>query len=129
MRSQIVGCLALLLSIAAAVSAGAVCTLNGTATSVSSSKVVGANDLYNPLTNQGPPVGRSYFDIQNSGQGDMYVAIGSNNQATTADHYLAPGAEWKMSTTPGVSGPNVPGGDVAVIGVNGESTTWSFCDY
>ena len=87
----------------------AVCTQSGNVTS-SSSAVVGSNDIAGVE-------GRHYFLIQNTGvTNPMNVAIGSGNNATNKDMYLAPGASWVMTM---VGLKMVPGGDVAVISASG----------
>ncbi len=98
-------------------SAWATCTQHGTVGS-SSTAIVGSNDISGIE-------GRHYFMIQNTGTSNpMNVAIGSNNNATSSDLYLGPGASWVM-TMQGLK--MVPGGDVAAISVSG--TTYSFCDW
>jgi hypothetical protein len=69
---------------------------------------------------------RSYMLIENSGQtGPMWVAIGSNNAATTSDIFLKPGASWLLMA---MNGTIIPAGDVAAISI-GAGTTYAFCDY
>jgi len=63
--------------------------------------------------------------IQNSGTTNgMNVAIGTSNNATSKDFYLAPGASWVMTMQ---QLKMVPGGDVAAISASG--TNYSFCDW
>jgi hypothetical protein len=95
--------------------AHAICTKSGTV-GATSTQIVAADDI-RP---------RSYMLIENSGcQLPMWVAIGSNNNATVNDFYLAPGASWLLTPWPQA---NVPSGDVAVIS-QGAGTTYAFCDY
>lgn len=95
----------------------AICTKAGSATS-SSTQIVGDNDIKGIE-------GRHYFMIQNTGTTNpMNVAIGSSNNATSSDLYLAPGASWVMTMQGSMM---VPGGDVAAISASG--TTYSFCDW
>jgi hypothetical protein len=94
-----------------------VCTQSGTV-GPSSTAIVGSNDI--------PGIeGRHYLLIQNSGTTNgMNVAIGTSNNATSKDFYLAPGASWIMTMQ---QLKMVPGGDVAAISSNG--TSYSFCDW
>ena len=95
----------------------AACTVSGNVTS-SSTQIATTNDIAGIE-------GRHYFLIQNTGTTNpMNVAIGSNNNATSKDLYLGPGASWVM-TMQGLK--MVPGGDVAAISASG--TTYSFCDW
>jgi len=104
-------------TVAACRCAFAVCTQSGTVGS-SSTAIVGSNDI--------PGIeGRHYFLIQNTGTiNPMNVAIGTSNNATSKDLYLAPGASWVMTMQ---QLKMVPGGDVAVISAGG--TNYSFCDW
>jgi len=105
---------AMALLLLAPAGAWAVCTAHGTATATPS-QVVAANDT---------GVGRRYMFIQNTGASSMNFAIGTNNKATTADIYLAPGSSMLMNNYDGSS---VPSGDISVI--SPQITTWVFCDY
>ena len=69
---------------------------------------------------------RSYVLIENSGNGPLFIAIGSGNNATTADIFLKPGASWLL-TAPRPDA-IVPSGDIAGISTTG-GTTYAFCDY
>jgi hypothetical protein len=111
--------LALLSLLAWLTPAGAVCTQTGSASSTST-QVVPQGDISG---------GRHYFLIQNTGTTNaMNVAIGTNNNATSTDTYLAPGNSWVM-TSQLVSGGTVliPSGDVAVYSASG--THYEFCDW
>jgi len=105
---------AMAILVVAPAGAWAVCTAHGTAISTPS-QVVAANDT---------GVGRRYMFIQNTGTSSMNFAIGTNNKATTADIYLAPGSSMLMNNYDGSS---VPSGDISVI--SPQTTTWVFCDY
>jgi hypothetical protein len=95
----------------------AVCTQSGTVASTST-VIVGPNDISGIE-------GRHYFLIMNTGTTNgMNVAVGSNNNATNKDMYLAPGASWVMTMQ---NLKMVPGGDVAAISANG--TNYAFCDW
>jgi hypothetical protein len=108
-----------LLVLGVAAPAQAVCTKTGSVTS-SSTQIVLSNDLAPTI-----PGGRHYMFIQNTGTvNPMNVAIGSNNNATSADVYLAPGASWVMIRD---QGNTLPGGDVAAISASG--TSYGFCDW
>jgi hypothetical protein len=112
-----VGFLAVLAMLATYRCAFAVCTQSGTVASTSTA-IVGSNDIAGVE-------GRHYFLIQNTGSTNpMNVAIGTSNNATSKDLYLAPGASWVM-TMQGLK--MVPGGDVAAISASG--TNYSFCDF
>ena len=96
----------------------AVCTQNGTLPANTTTAIVGSNDIAGIE-------GRHYFLIMNTGSTNpMNVAIGSNNNATSKDMYLAPGASWVMTMQ---NLKMVPGGDVAAISVSG--TNYAFCDW
>jgi hypothetical protein len=115
-RSGLIAAL-LIAGLAFAPPAHAVCTQHGSVTSASTA-IVGSNDIAGVE-------GRHYLLIQNTGTSNaMNVAIGSSNNATSADLYLGPGASWVM-TMQGLK--MVPGGDVAAISTSG--TTYSFCDW
>jgi hypothetical protein len=89
------------------------CTAHGTATA-------GTSTAVEPAVGQ-----RRYLFVQNSGTANpMSVAIGSNNAATVADIYLAPGSSlvWGPDTKY-----DLPGGDVAVY--SGSGSTYAFCDF
>jgi hypothetical protein len=107
-------CLALLF----APPAFAVCTQSGTLSANVSTAIVGSNDISGIE-------GRHYFLIMNTGTTNgMNVAIGSSNNATNKDMYLAPGASWVMTMQ---NLKMVPGGDVAALSASG--TNYSFCDW
>jgi hypothetical protein len=57
----------------------------------------------------------------------MWLAIGSNNAATTSDIQIAAGDHFTPSST-GANYPTVPGTDVAAITANGGTTTYVVCD-
>jgi hypothetical protein len=99
-------------------SAFAVCTQSGTLSANVSTAIVGSNDISGIE-------GRHYFLIMNTGTTNgMNVAIGSSNNATNKDMYLAPGASWVMTMQ---NLKMVPGGDVAALSPSG--TNYSFCDW
>jgi hypothetical protein len=112
-HSSFVWTMAVALLILVPTGAWAVCTAHGTATSTPS-QVAGANDI---------AVGRRYLFIQNTGTSPMNFAIGTNNQATTADILLGPGVSMLMNNY----GAPVPSGDISVV--SPQNTTWAFCDY
>jgi hypothetical protein len=96
----------------------AVCTQSGALSANVSTAIVGANDISGIE-------GRHYFLIMNTGTvNGMNVAIGSSNNATSKDMYLAPGASWVMTMQ---NLKMVPGGDVAALSVSG--TNYAFCDW
>lgn len=96
----------------------AVCTQSGTLSAAVSTAIVGSNDVSGIE-------GRHYFLIMNTGTTNaMNVAIGTANNATNKDLYLAPGASWVMTMQ---NLKMVPGGDVAAYSTSG--TTYSFCDW
>jgi hypothetical protein len=96
----------------------AVCTQSGTLSANVSTAIVGSNDISGIE-------GRHYFLIMNTGTTNgMNVAIGSSNNATNKDMYLAPGASWVMTMQ---NLKMVPGGDVAALSPSG--TNYSFCDW
>ena len=98
-------------------SARAVCTASGNATS-SSADILTANDLTGVE-------GRHFLLVQNTGTTNpMNVAIGTSNNATASDIYLGPGGSLLMTMQ---ALKLVPAGDVAVISAAG--TTYSVCDW
>jgi hypothetical protein len=110
--------LACVFSLLWVVPALAVCTQSGTLSAATSTAIVGSNDITGIE-------GRHYFLMMNTGTTNgMNVCVGTSNNCTNKDMYLAPGASWVMTMQ---SLKMVPGGDIAAYSTLG--TNYAFCDW